>query len=144
MYETDSPIVFYKVKHVFNLSEHWEVLHIQSRQWLVDDIDDFIRLRDKDCKLLSIENHFENQSLANLTVTQENLYLLLPSKLSWMANMLSEGKGVGIVDAMKTLYASEVYSKLENEYTKAWNFGPVALYEEFQIERSWSIRNMAV
>lgn len=86
------------------LSEHWEVLHTQSRQWLVEDIDDFIRLRDKDCKLLSIENHFENQSLANLTITQENLYLLLPSKLSWMANMLSEDKGVGIVDAMKTLY----------------------------------------
>ena len=84
---------------------------------------------------MSIENHFENQSLANLTITQENLYLLLPSKLSWMTNMLSEDKGVGIVDAMKALYSSEVYSKLENESTKAWNFGPVALYEEFQAER---------
>ena len=49
--------------------------------------------------------------------------------------MLSEDKGVGIVDAMKALYSSEVYSKLENESTKAWNFGPVALYEEFQAER---------
>lgn len=50
--------------------------------------------------------------LANLTITQDNLYLLIPSKLSWMANMLSEDKGVGIVDAMKALYSSEVYSKL--------------------------------
>ena len=50
--------------------------------------------------------------------------------------MLSEDKGVGIVDAMKALYSSEVYSKLEDESTKAWNFGPAALYEEFQTERS--------
>lgn len=118
------------------LSEHWEVLHTQSRQWLVEDIDDYIRLRDKDCKLVSVNNHFENPSLANLTITQDNLYLLIPSKLSWMANMLSEDKGVGIVDAMKALYSSEIYSKLEDESTKAWNFGPVALYEEFQTERS--------
>ena len=93
-------------------------------------------LRDKDCKLVSVKNHFENPSLANLTITQDNLYLLIPSKLSWMANMLSEDKGVCIVDAMKALYSSEVYSKLEDESTKAWNFGPVALYKEFQTERS--------
>ena len=118
------------------LLEHWEALHTQSRQWLVEDIGDYIRLRDKDCKLLSIKTHFENPSLANLTITQDNLYLLIPSKISWMANMLSEDKGVAIVDAMKMLYSSEVYSKLEGESTKAWNFGPVALYEEFQIKRS--------
>ena len=38
--------------------------------------------------------------------------------------------------SLKALYSSEVYSKLEDESTKAWNFGPVALYEEFQTERS--------
>lgn len=27
------------------LNEHYEVLHTQSRQWLLEDIDDFIRLR---------------------------------------------------------------------------------------------------
>ena len=32
--------------------------------------------------------------------------LLIPSKLSWMANMLSEDKCVCIVDAMKALYGS--------------------------------------
>lgn len=105
------------------LSEHWEVLHTQSRQWLVEDIDDYIRLRDKDCKLVSVNNHFEYPSLANLTITQDNLYLLIPSKLSWMANMLSEDKGVCIVDAMKALYSSEVYSKLEDESTKEFRSG---------------------
>ena len=54
-----------------------------------------------------------------VTITQYNLYLLIPSKLSWMANMLSEDKSVCIVDAMKALYSSEVYSKLEDESTKA-------------------------
>ena len=27
------------------LAEHWEVLHTQSRQWIIEDIDDFIRTR---------------------------------------------------------------------------------------------------
>ena len=25
------------------LSEHWEILHTQSRQWILEDIDEFIR-----------------------------------------------------------------------------------------------------
>ena len=36
--------------------------------------------------------------------------------------MLSKDKGVGIVDAMKALYSSEVYSKLEAESTKVWHY----------------------
>ena len=68
----------------------------------------------------------------NLTITQENVHLLIPSKLSWMANMLAEDKGISIVEAMKMLYASEVYSRLEKESTKAWHLGAVALYEDFQ------------
>ena len=27
------------------LAEHWEILHTQSRQWIVEDIDEYIRLR---------------------------------------------------------------------------------------------------
>ena len=116
------------------LEEHYEALHTQSRQWLVEEIDDFIRERDKDCEVLSVANNFEvaGQSLAKLEVTQYNLHLLLPSKLSWMANMLAEDKGISIVEAMKMLYASEVYSRLEKESTKAWHLGAVALYEDFQ------------
>lgn len=68
----------------------------------------------------------------NLTITQENVHLLLPSKLSWMANMLAEDRGISIVEAMKLLYSSDLYARLENEATKAWHLGPVALYQEFQ------------
>lgn len=68
----------------------------------------------------------------NLTITQQNVYLLLPSKMSWMANMLAEDRGISIVEAMKILYSSEMYARLEDESTKAWNLGPVALYQDFQ------------
>ena len=30
------------------LAEHYEMLHTQSRQWLMEDIDEFIALRRKD------------------------------------------------------------------------------------------------
>ena len=70
----------------------------------------------------------------NLTITQENVYLLLPSKLSWMANMLAEDRGISIVEAMKLLYASDVYSRLEQESTKTWHLGPVALYQDCKSE----------
>lgn len=70
----------------------------------------------------------------NLNITQQNVHLLLPSKLSWMANMLAEDNGIGIVEAMKLLYSSDVYARLEKEATKAWHLGPVALYEEYRSE----------
>ena len=68
----------------------------------------------------------------NLNVTQDNLYLFIPSKVSWMAEMISEEKNVSIVEAIKDVYLSDTYSKLENEATKYWHLGPVALYEEME------------
>ncbi len=70
----------------------------------------------------------------NLNITQQNLYLLLPSKMSWLANMLAEDRGITIVDAMKTLYTSSFYARLADESTKLWHLGPVALYEEYLAE----------
>jgi len=66
----------------------------------------------------------------NLNVTQDNLFLFLPSKISWMAEMLSEDKKISIINAIKEIYASDIYRRLENEETKLWHLGPVALYEE--------------
>ena len=65
-------------------------------------------------------------------VTQQNLYLLLPSKMSWLATMLAEARGISIVEAMTILYSSPFYARLADESTKLWHLGPVALYEEFQ------------
>lgn len=68
----------------------------------------------------------------NLNITQQNLYLLLPSKMSWLATMLAEDKGISIVEAMTILYTSTFYARLADESTKLWHLGPVALYEEYQ------------
>ena len=115
------------------LAEHWEILHTQGRQWIIEDIDEFIKARDKYYQIASKKDDqaFPSQPLSNLEVTQKNVHLLIPSKLSWMANMLAEDRGISIVEAMKMLYSSEVYARLEEESTKAWHLGPVALYEEF-------------
>lgn len=67
----------------------------------------------------------------NLEVTQKNLYLLLPSKLSYMVEMLVEDTKIEPIEAIKKLYLSETYSRLEQESTKMWHLGPVALYQDY-------------
>ena len=62
-------------------------------------------------------------------VNQSNLYLLLPSKVAWMADMLSEDRNTSVVEAMRMIYSSDVYRKLEDESTKLWHLGPIALYQ---------------
>lgn len=69
-------------------------------------------------------------------INQSNLYLLLPSKVSWLASMLVEYKGLNIVDAIKTVYTSDLYKKLRIEKTKTWHLGPTALYQELEAELS--------
>ncbi|MBR4367576.1 MAG: hypothetical protein IKP43_12455 [Bacteroidaceae bacterium] len=66
----------------------------------------------------------------NLDINQNNLYLLLPSKVAWLANMLLSDKKIDMIEAMKSIYSSDIYSRLEDESTKLWHLGPVALYEE--------------
>ena len=68
--------------------------------------------------------------MMNLNITQENLYLLLPSKVMWLADYLAEEKGISIVEAIERIYSSPLYQRLEREDTKLWQQGPVALYEE--------------
>ncbi len=72
----------------------------------------------------------------NLNVNQDNLYLLLPSKVAWIASMITEDKGISIVDAIKEIYQSPTYSMLEKEDTKMWHLGPVALYQDIQQDLS--------
>ena len=68
----------------------------------------------------------------NLDITQDNLYLILPSKVSRMAEMLADDNDISIIDAVKQVYASEVYQRLEQESTKQWHLGPVALYQQLR------------
>ncbi len=67
-------------------------------------------------------------------INQSNLHLLLPSKVSWLASMLVEYKGMNVTEAIKTIYCSKLYKKLKVESTKMWHLGPVALYQELEDE----------
>ena len=63
-------------------------------------------------------------------INQSNLYLLLPSKVSWLADMVTTNKGISLIDAIKQIYSSDTYTRLEHEETKMWHWGPVDLYNE--------------
>lgn len=67
-------------------------------------------------------------------INQSNLHLLLPSKVSWLASMLVEYKGMNVTEAIKKIYCSKLYKKLKLESTKMWHLGPVALYQELEEE----------
>lgn len=64
-------------------------------------------------------------------ITSQNLYLLLPGKISKMAVMYASDFGLTITEALKRIYQSTTYRQLEDEDTKLWHFGPVALYQMF-------------
>ena len=66
----------------------------------------------------------------DLAFEEKICYLLIPSKICWLVDMLVEDKNLSIVDAIKTVYTSDLYRKLQDESTKFWHLGPVALYEE--------------
>ena len=65
----------------------------------------------------------------NLRVTQENLYILLPSKVAWIADMMQDDTKTSTVEVLKKIYSSDTYRQLEKESTKLWHLGPIALYK---------------
>lgn len=68
----------------------------------------------------------------NREITDKNLHLLLPGKVSLFAKIYTEEKGVTLLDAIRVFYRSNTYKALEKEETKLWHYGPIALYEEFE------------
>lgn len=70
----------------------------------------------------------------NTPITQDNLYLILPLKIGWLAEWLVRDKGISLKDAINRIYHSRLYKKLSTESTKYWHLGPVDLYEELKSE----------
>lgn len=70
----------------------------------------------------------------NLEINNENLYLLLPGKVSRLAQIYAHERHVSLVDALRRIYRSATYKRLADETTKLWHYGPVALYQEFMDE----------
>ena len=65
------------------------------------------------------------------SITPEKLYLILPFKVSQLAVLLTQKLGISNREALVEIYRSETYRQLENEKTKLWHLGPVALLEYF-------------
>lgn len=63
------------------------------------------------------------------TLTQSNLYLILPGKVLAVAEMYARHHNVSVLDAMRLVYSSAMYKELEQESTKRWHEGPVSLYQ---------------
>ena len=69
--------------------------------------------------------------MKQIKINQDNVYLLLPNKVAQLANRLVEnGFASDEVSAIRMVYKSSVYAKLEIEQTKYWWLGLNALYEE--------------
>lgn len=63
-------------------------------------------------------------------ITSENLYLILPFKVSQLALLYARKFNVTVMEAIKAIYCSNTYKELEREETKLWHLGPVALLEQ--------------
>lgn len=64
-------------------------------------------------------------------ITQDNVHLLLPSKVAQLADrLLQNGVANDMDTAINIVYSSPVYAKLEQEKTKYWWLGVNALYQE--------------
>ena len=74
--------------------------------------------------------------LMNREITDKNLYLLLPSKVSLFVQLYIKEHGGSIIDAIRQFYHSNTYKALEKENTKLWHYGYVALYEDF-MDKKW-------
>lgn len=68
----------------------------------------------------------------NFEITDKNLYLLLPGKVVAVSAIYAEEHRCSIKESMRMFYASDVYKKLQQEETKLWHLGAVALYEIWQ------------
>jgi hypothetical protein len=62
-------------------------------------------------------------------ITDKNIYLLLPGKVSAAVGRYVEENSLDLLDGLRKFYNSVTYKKLELEQTKVWHLGPVALYQ---------------
>jgi hypothetical protein len=58
----------------------------------------------------------------------------LPFKISRLAGLYAAKYHLSAQDAIRQIYRSKTYQRLENERTKLWHYGPVALLEELEDE----------
>lgn len=67
-------------------------------------------------------------------IDQSDLYMILPIKVSYLADKVSQDLGIGLVEAIRKIYSSDTYKRLEREQSKAWTLGPTTLYYDLKQE----------
>lgn len=65
------------------------------------------------------------------TFTENNLHLILPSIISRVVEIISQQEQLAKLEALRRFYNSSTYKALENEPSKYWQLGCVALYEDY-------------
>ena len=64
----------------------------------------------------------------NLNITQDNLHLLLPGKVTTLARFYAEDHNCTMLEAIRYIYSTPLYKQLSDESTKLWHLGAVTLY----------------
>lgn len=64
-------------------------------------------------------------------ITPDKLYLILPFKVSQLAVLMADKFGISTKETLLSIYRSNTYRQLENEKTKLWHYGSVALLEYY-------------
>jgi hypothetical protein len=64
----------------------------------------------------------------NLNITQANLHLLLPGKVTALARFYAEDHNCTMLEAIRYIYSTPLYKQLSDESTKLWHLGAVTLY----------------
>jgi hypothetical protein len=64
------------------------------------------------------------------TEYKATLQMLVPM----IIHVIMENKNIPLISAVKLLYVSRLYEKLEIESTKLWHLSPLALYELLENE----------
>lgn len=73
----------------------------------------------------------------NTPVTQDNVHRELPFQVEWIAQYIQDYQHLGLSEALRAIYMSEMYSRLEEASTALWMAGPVCLYEQLCDEKGW-------
>ena len=67
-------------------------------------------------------------------MSQEQFAAMMPYISADLVAMIAEKKGISHEEAIKKLYASELYAILEQEETKVWQYSTQMLYALFEQE----------
>jgi len=74
-----------------------------------------------------------------MTMDSEKFGALLPIIVAALVDKIMDDCNLDEDDAMDRLYASELYSSLENEKTKMWHYSVPMLYELYKSEAATGI-----